>query len=411
MSDYAIRVKNLSKVYKIGSYTSTSIGESVQNLFSSLTGKPQESFSLFDALKDVSFEIKKGESVGIIGKNGAGKSTLLKTLSRITKPTSGSISIDGRMASLLEVGTGFHPDLTGKENIFLNGAILGMRKAEIKSKFDEIVSFSGVEKFINTPVKRYSSGMYVRLAFAVAAHLEPEILIIDEVLAVGDAEFQKKCLGKMDEVVRSGRTILFVSHNLGAVSELCSRAILLDKGKIIADGESNKTIGTYLENVIQNQGVFELDEEPDLPCFVTRVAVGNEQEQKPEFQFGELVQIKIDYTVTEKCDFNIEFNLFRNYNCIFTTFNTDMSEENFYREKGKYQAEIRIPGNLLKAGHYRFNIILRRTTDGAHIQALKEIISFSISESYINLTKKGFKEERGGDIVFPGHWKIQKTNY
>jgi lipopolysaccharide transport system ATP-binding protein len=202
----------------------------------------------FWALKDVSFEVKRGEVLGIIGRNGAGKSTLLKILSRITEPSEGRVSIAGRVASLLEVGTGFHPELTGRENIYLNGAILGMSRAEIRRKFDEIVDFSGVEKFIDTPVKRYSSGMQVRLAFSVAAHLEPEILVVDEVLAVGDAEFQKKCLGKMGEVsTREGRTVLFVSHQLSAIGELTSRAILLNSGSIEVDGPTPKTISTYLD--------------------------------------------------------------------------------------------------------------------------------------------------------------------
>ena len=197
-------------------------------------------------MKDVSFEVKRGEVVGIIGRNGAGKSTLLKILSRITEPTEGRVRIRGRVASLLEVGTGFHPELTGRENIFLNGAILGMRRAEIKRKFDEIVAFAEVEKFLDTPVKRYSSGMYVRLAFAVAAHLEPEILIVDEVLAVGDAEFQKKCLGKMESVSRAGRTILFVSHNMAAICGLCSRAVLLQEGIMVLDGEATDAASRYL---------------------------------------------------------------------------------------------------------------------------------------------------------------------
>jgi lipopolysaccharide transport system ATP-binding protein len=208
----------------------------------------------FWALKDVSFEIKQGDRVGIIGRNGAGKSTLLKILSRITEPTCGRTSIKGRVASLLEVGTGFHPELTGRENIYLNGAILGMSKEEIKRKFDEIVAFAEVEKFLDTPVKRYSSGMYVRLAFAVAAHLEPEILIVDEVLAVGDTQFQKKCLGKMGKVAQEGRTVLFVSHNMPAIRTLCSTGIVLDKGKVIYSGSTSQCIAAYEARNSQSQG-------------------------------------------------------------------------------------------------------------------------------------------------------------
>ena len=213
----------------------------------------------FWALKDVTLDVKQGDRVGIIGRNGSGKSTLLKLLSRITEPTTGKISVKGRIASLLEVGTGFHPELTGRENIFLNGAILGMGKSEIKNKFDEIVAFAEIEKFLDTPVKRYSSGMYVRLAFAVAAHLDPEILVVDEVLAVGDAEFQKKCLGKMGDVSRNeGRTVLFVSHNMSAIAELCSWALLLDKGRVVKEGPSTQVISDYLLGMQKNDGEFDL---------------------------------------------------------------------------------------------------------------------------------------------------------
>ena len=212
----------------------------------------------FWALKDVSFEIKPGEVVGIIGRNGAGKSTLLKVLSRITEPTSGRITIDGRVASLLEVGTGFHAELTGRENILLNGAILGMSKVENKRKFDEIVAFSEVEKFLDTPVKRYSSGMYVRLAFAVAAHLEPEILIMDEVLAVGDSEFQKKCLGKMEDVSKGGRTVIFVSHNMDAILRMCPRSILLDRSTLLLDADSRRAVAAYAANRIKQESVVDL---------------------------------------------------------------------------------------------------------------------------------------------------------
>jgi lipopolysaccharide transport system ATP-binding protein len=252
-----IEARNLSKKYNIGERQRyLSLRDSVSNIFSSKNteGPP------FWALDDVSFDIHAGESIGIIGRNGAGKSTLLKILSRITPPTKGSVILRGRIASLLEVGTGFHSELTGRENVFMNGSILGLKKREIEAKFDEIVDFSGVEQFIDTPLKHYSSGMQLRLAFAVAAHLEPEILVIDEVLAVGDAEFQKRCLGKMNEVSRSGRTVLFVSHNLGAIQELCPTSIYLNKGKIIAKGYTNAIINTYLnsENQLTKEH-FEVD--------------------------------------------------------------------------------------------------------------------------------------------------------
>jgi lipopolysaccharide transport system ATP-binding protein len=259
MSDSVITVENLSKCYILKhqnqeKYTALRdvITNKAKNIFNpkALNSDSEE----FWALDDLSFNIRQGDRVGIIGRNGAGKSTLLKILSRIVTPTKGRITIEGRVASLLEVGTGFHPELSGRENIFLNGSILGMSKAEIKNKFDEIVAFSEVEKFLDTPVKRYSSGMYVRLAFAVAAHLDPEILIVDEVLAVGDAEFQKKCLGKMKDVSGEGRTVLFVSHNMAALSTLCNNSILLEKGKLIAMDTTENIINAYLHRGERNSG-------------------------------------------------------------------------------------------------------------------------------------------------------------
>jgi lipopolysaccharide transport system ATP-binding protein len=250
-----IEVRNLSKKYKIGERQRyLSLRDSVSNIFSSKNteGSVQINKSEFWALDDVNFDIQAGESVGIIGRNGAGKSTLLKILSRITPPTKGSVILRGRMASLLEVGTGFHPELTGRENVFMNGSILGLKKREIEAKFDEIVDFSGVEQFIDTPLKHFSSGMQLRLAFSVAAHLEPEILVIDEVLAVGDAEFQKRCLGKMDEVSRSGRTVLFVSHSMSHVQQLCNRGIILDKGKSIYTGDIIECLETYKDLIQKN---------------------------------------------------------------------------------------------------------------------------------------------------------------
>ncbi|WP_017317157.1 ABC transporter ATP-binding protein [Mastigocladopsis repens] len=266
MSDTVIKVENLSKKYLLshqktgsGSYNSLrdaiadgakSFGKKLLKPSGKKTFNPNR--EEFWALKDLSFEIKQGDTVGIIGRNGAGKSTLLKILSRIVEPTKGKITIKGRMASLLEVGTGFHPELTGRENVFLNGAILGMSKADIKRKFDEIVAFSEVEKFLDTPVKRYSSGMYVRLAFAVAAHLDPDILIVDEVLAVGDVQFQKKCLGKMEDVGKQGRTILFVSHNLGILQKLCNRGLFLKQGTVFADTSASEGVSIYLTTLEQS---------------------------------------------------------------------------------------------------------------------------------------------------------------
>ena len=259
MSNTVISVENVSKKYNLGVIGTGTFRYDLKVWWARVRNKPNplEKLSDFDhknregdsiwALRNVSFKVNQGEALGIIGRNGAGKSTILKILSRVTAPTLGEVKVKGRIASLLEVGTGFHPELTGRENIFLNGAIMGMSRAEVARKFDEIVDFSGVERFIDTPVKRYSSGMYVRLAFAVAAHLEPEILIVDEVLAVGDADFQQKCLGKMGDVAKEGRTVLFVSHNLSAIRNLCSSCILLSKGEVETSGDVNEVIATYQE--------------------------------------------------------------------------------------------------------------------------------------------------------------------
>ena len=274
MAGIVIKSENISKQYRLGLVGTGTLSHDLNRLWHSIRGKEDPYLKVGEAndrskagnsdyvwaLRDVNFELKQGEVLGIIGKNGAGKSTLLKILSRVTQPTTGSIKAKGRIAALLEVGTGFHPELSGRENIFLNGAILGMTKVEIRKKFDEIVDFSGVERYIDTPVKRYSSGMYVRLAFAVAAHLDPEILIVDEVLAVGDAEFQKKCLGKMKDVSGQGRTILFVSHNMSAVQSLCTRAIMLRDGTIVMDGETTTVLENYfyIKNEVKSNPIQEI---------------------------------------------------------------------------------------------------------------------------------------------------------
>lgn len=303
MSSSVIKVENLGKSYVLGSQKRDNVlRDVISNAFKFNKKKENNSSSKFWAVNDVSFDIQQGERVGIIGHNGAGKSTLLKLLSRITEPSRGKITLKGRVASLLEVGTGFHPDLTGRENIFLNGAILGMRKHEIIKKFDEIVAFSEVEQFLDTPVKRYSSGMYVRLAFSVAAHLEPEVLIVDEVLAVGDAAFQKKCLGKMDSVGREGRTVLFVSHNMSAIKQLCPRTILLSKGKILLDDKTDQTLQRY--SMISNNIV--IDENSGINNYSMRRGEGHirftsidilngKKEPCTKFKMGEPIFFKFTY--------------------------------------------------------------------------------------------------------------------
>ncbi|MBW4658838.1 MAG: ATP-binding cassette domain-containing protein [Drouetiella hepatica Uher 2000/2452] len=307
MSDTVIRVENLSKKYVLSHQREGQqykalrdvIAEGAKSLGQRLMkpmGKPELSPTQeeFWALKDVSFEIKQGDRVGIIGRNGAGKSTLLKVLSRIVEPTSGRISIKGRVASLLEVGTGFHPELTGRENIYLNGAILGMSREEIKRKFDEIVAFAEVEKFLDTPVKRYSSGMYVRLAFSVAAHLEPEVLIVDEVLAVGDIQFQKKCLGKMEQVAGEGRTIIFVSHEMGTISALCNQVVFLKKGQVHSIGETERIVTEYFSEVLKNKNQ-ELGD-LRLPGFGKKIRFSNIEllSRDNNIRFGELITYKLE---------------------------------------------------------------------------------------------------------------------
>jgi len=300
MSDIAIKIENLSKKYVIGAKDNRFLYERISNSFKSLFSRNRKQQETeFWALRDINLEIKQGDVVGIIGKNGAGKSTLLKIISRITQPTTGKVTVKGKVASILEVGTGMNRELTGRENIFINGAILGMKQAEIRKKFDEIVAFSGVEKFIDTPIKHYSSGMYVRLAFAIAAHLEPDILIIDEVLAVGDAEFQKKCLGKMDDISRSeGRTVLFVSHNMGAVRGLCKKAVLLANGKIESMGNVEDVISKYLSNPT---GRFIIGQEgKDEKVILEEVRLLNSMgETTQDFKTGDSLTVEVKYFAKE----------------------------------------------------------------------------------------------------------------
>jgi lipopolysaccharide transport system ATP-binding protein len=309
----AIKIENLSKAYQLGEFSTGTLSRDIERWWALIRGREdpflrvgevndrtqQGKSNIVWSLKDISCEIEQGTAVGIIGRNGAGKSTLLKILSRVTTPTTGAVKVKGRIASLLEVGTGFHPELTGRENIFLNGAILGMRKQEIKTKFNEIVDFAGVERYIDTPVKRYSSGMYVRLAFAVAAHLESEILIVDEVLAVGDAEFQKKCLGKMGEVSKAeGRTVLFVSHNMASINALCNYSALLNNGKLTDFGNTKSVIESYLKSKSPHKNIAERTDRK-----------GDQQIKLLSVQFRNAVSNEIIYTITSGDEVIIELEL------------------------------------------------------------------------------------------------------
>lgn len=327
--DVVIKVENLTKEYRLGTISHGTLSQDLQSWWARIRGKEDPNSIIshqpstlsgdnphFLALNDVSFEVKRGEILGIIGRNGAGKSTLLKILSKVTAPTSGAVKIKGRVASLLEVGTGFHPELTGRENVYLNGAILGMSKREIDKKFDEIVAFAEIDKFIDTPVKRYSSGMYVRLAFAVAAHLEPEILIIDEVLAVGDAQFQKKCLGKMGDVAKGGRTVLFVSHNMAAISRLCPKVLLLNNGKVDFLGDVNDGVDRYqkVANVQKGFADFECQilnrQGPKEVSKLLGITTMNENyEVRGVFKMGSKVIVKIEFEIVRLID-NLELTFY-----------------------------------------------------------------------------------------------------
>ncbi|MCE9591939.1 MAG: ABC transporter ATP-binding protein [Planctomycetes bacterium] len=372
MSDPIIRVEGLGKRYRIGGRNGIdrSLPEAVMQTAADwarrLTGRraadaaPHQSD--FWALRDVSFDIQPGEVVGIIGQNGAGKSTLLKILSEITDPTEGTATIRGRIGSLLEVGTGFHPELSGRENIYLNGAILGMSSAEVARKFNDIVAFSEIGAFLDTPVKRYSSGMYTRLAFAVAAHFEPEVLIIDEVLAVGDAAFQKKCLGKMGDVARAGRTVLFVSHNLGAINRLCHRCVYLKEGRAVMVGPSPLVVRRYLEDTAKGLGGRTVDDQDNSDVQFTHAAITDAVGRTTsQIDFSDDGFLTIDYRVRRRLDdLHVTFRLYNDAG-VAVLFASD-TEYTFGRnvgvtEPGDYRATIRLPGHLLFPGRYRLDLI------------------------------------------------------
>lgn len=330
------------------------------------------------ALRDVSFEINPGEVVGIIGRNGAGKSTLLRILSRVTEPTTGRVELYGRVGSLLEVGTGFHPELTGRENIFLNGSILGMTRREIDRKFDEIVAFAEVEKFIDTPVKRYSSGMYVRLAFAVAAHLEPEILIVDEVLAVGDHAFQQKCLSKMHDVSVRGRTVLFVSHNMGAISRLCERCLLLDQGHIVASGATAATVQTYMTSGLMERAEYIQSEASEKAVNLLRIAlVDGGGQVRSDVPYDGCLRFELDYRVNQPVTgTSVGLGLFTvDGTCAFVTGDFDAHPELLTaREPGRYRTAVEIPPRWLNIGRYTVTVSIANATSGEVYDHLDAIV-------------------------------------
>jgi lipopolysaccharide transport system ATP-binding protein len=420
---YAIKVENLGKKYTIKHENQTrysTLRDQLSGSARSMVHRLRHPFQAvqnnreteqFWALKDINFEIQPGDRVGIIGRNGAGKSTLLKILSRITAPTTGKVTINGRVASLLEVGTGFHPELSGRENIFLNGAVLGMRKTQIQKKFDEIVDFAEVEKFLDTPVKHYSSGMYVRLAFAVAAHLEPEILIVDEVLAVGDAQFQKKCLGKMGEVGTKGRTVLYVSHNMGTISQLCNRSIFLQSGLLNKIGATDDCIQQYLHNITENKAAATNHRKPtsDQKVIINSIQI---MDSKGIIDNSNLTVLEIRYdTLIVGTSYSISFELTSiSSGVIFTSSTLDLRpniELGNHDKIGEYRAISYLPTQWLLSGTY--SIRVAATIPAVEIlDIFPEEITFTIHDSISPVAILG--EGRRGVIAPRLDWKIEKPS-
>ncbi|HRP67949.1 MAG TPA: ABC transporter ATP-binding protein [Turneriella sp.] len=426
-----IKVENLSKSYRLGSISTGSLHKDLQSFWARTRGKEDPNRRIgessqhranddfFWALKDVSFEVQQGEVLGILGRNGAGKSTLLKILSRITAPTKGSVKIRGRIASLLEVGTGFHPELTGRENVYLNGAILGMTRREIGRKFDEIVDFAEIEQFIDTPVKRYSSGMYVRLAFAVAAHLEPEILIVDEVLAVGDVQFQKKCLGKMGELRREGRTVLFASHQMATLTNLCQRGILLENGRVSSDSEITSVIQTYNRSLasarITREAAHALGlKESQKAQFISAICRhGETQAEQQRYTLTDSVLIEIDYEILQDTDEVIIPNLHVINSLGILVFIT-WPFSSAPLTKGRYTAQCRIPDNLLNEDEYGINLYINSYTKHASGNEVKleNVINLLITDDKkLDNPKRYSVGARIGGVIHPDlPWRIQKIN-
>ena len=417
MTDVAIKVENISKQYRIGLEEETKdtfvgamgsiLKSPFQNLkrinkLTSFNENKNESNDIIWALKGISFEVKRGEVLGIIGANGAGKSTLLKILAQITHPTTGSVELNGKVASLLEVGTGFHPELTGRENIYLNGTILGMTKKEIDSKLVEIIDFSGVQKFIDTPVKRYSSGMRVRLAFSVAAHLEPEILLIDEVLAVGDAEFQKKCLGKMEEIATQGRTIIYVSHNMASILSLCTKCIFINDGKIRYSGEPEFAISNYLQNNVAQQSVsfynnYKLSDTSQEVELVEAELLLKDGSRVKNNIVNQQIGVRIKYNLrNKKNDIIPSINISGNSgNKLFTSFERDINQSMI--KVGVIESIVWIPDNLFSNGQYSISFTFFYPTIGG----IERIITTDKILSFILLDEAFTKFNRVGNQINP----------
>ncbi|MFT5617182.1 MAG: lipopolysaccharide transport system ATP-binding protein [Arenicella sp.] len=413
----AIKVEGLSKEYQIGQNQS----DNLRGAFSQfLGGMKKRKTDTFFALKDLDFEVKEGETLGIIGGNGAGKSTLLKNISRITEPSAGRIEINGRISALLEVGTGFHMELTGRENVFLNGTILGMSREEVRTKFDEIVAFSGVEKFIDTPVKHYSSGMLVRLAFSVAAHLEPEILIVDEVLAVGDVDFQRKCFQKMGEVGQSGRTVLVVSHNMDAIERLCDRTIVLKEGQICFDGEVSEGIKTYnsVSKSADSYRNWSLEDAPgnEIVKLIGISAQTEEGEKLRNFDIRKPIIIEFEYQVLKSGEKMFPGFHMTNEQDVVVFITGDFQERewaNTPREKGVYKSKCVIPANLLAEGKFAIDAIIntRPIFSAPYVNHVQErgAISFAVYDTVEGDSARGQHRGPYFGVVRPIlKWKTQK---
>ena len=423
MTNIAIRVEGLGKQYRIGGNTRRSyrtlrdsISDAVKWPGRLLRGNLNRKAETIWALKDVSFELKEGNVLGVIGRNGAGKSTLLKILSRVTEPTRGFAEVHGRVGSLLEVGTGFHPELSGRENVFLNGAVLGMGRTEIERKFDEIVDFSGVDKFIDTPVKRYSSGMYLRLAFSVAAHLEPEILVVDEVLAVGDAEFQRKCLGKMSDVAEAGRTVLFVSHNMSAILRLTEQAIVLDQGQVVYKAPTREAVDFYMASGFSQSGerTWEADEVPEsaAPFRPIALRVLNPRGKVSDtVQSREILDIELEYEIAKEIQglrVGIYLQTIRG-EVVFTSFDTDSSaqyKKYGVRKPGLYKSSTQIPANLLNEGQYILGLNASSYRVKRYFQD-ERALAFNVDA--MGAPGMQWPEARQGLIRPQLEWKIKKV--
>ena len=387
-----ITAENLRKKYQIGhersvGYLRDSLGGFLKSPLAHLKKNGREDERSIWALMDVSFDVKQGEIVGLIGRNGAGKSTLLKIVSRITEPTSGRVRLRGRVGSLLEVGTGFHPELTGRENIFLNGAVMGMKRSEIALRFDEIVEFAGIGKFLDTPVKHFSSGMYMRLAFAVAAHLDQEILLVDEVLAVGDVAFQKKCMNKVSNISQSGRTVLFVSHNMEAISQICPRVIMLEGGRLVTDGPSDETVRNYLWGTAQNSGEYvyrqDQDEDPPSELMIRSVLIKNSEGMvTTSLDSRQPFSVEIKYEVFERLPFAWVGFVISSANGVVLLCGIEADQMEFAgpRDPGRYHATTTIPARLFNTGNYLLSVLGAKRIGGKYtiLHELKNILTFQI---------------------------------